>query len=124
MRILVTGAGGMLGSDVCRAADAAGDELTGLTRSELDITDVNAVTRAVADARPDAVINCAAWTKVDAAEGHEMQATAVPHSITPGEHGITYLVYGTREPGDNVYYPTLGQVLLRGLGVTIPATQD
>ena len=41
-----------------------------------------------------------------------------------GEHGITSLVYGTREPGDNVYYPTLGQVLLRGLGVTIPATQD
>src|SRR6202020_1226593 len=36
-----------------------------------------AVSRAVTDARPDAVINCAAWTKVDAAEEHEQEATLV-----------------------------------------------
>ena len=32
---------------------------------------------------------------------------------------MTYLVYGTREPGDSVYYPQAGQVRLRGLGVTL-----
>ena len=77
MRILVTGAGGMLGTDVRRAAEAAGHETASLARAELDITDAAAVTRAVAESRPDAVINCAAWTKVDAAEGHELQASAV-----------------------------------------------
>jgi uncharacterized cupin superfamily protein len=50
-------------------------------------------------------------------------ATGVPHSIVAGADGITYLVYGTREPGDSVYYPTLGKVALRGLGITIDAPQ-
>jgi dTDP-4-dehydrorhamnose reductase len=76
MRILITGAGGMLGRDVCKAA-AAGHEPVAFTRAELDIADPDAVARALARARPDAVINCAAWTKVDAAEEHEPQATAV-----------------------------------------------
>jgi uncharacterized cupin superfamily protein len=51
-------------------------------------------------------------------------ASGVTHAITPGEDGITYLVYGTREPGDTISYPTLGKVLLRGLGVTIDASPD
>jgi uncharacterized cupin superfamily protein len=46
-------------------------------------------------------------------------STAVAHSIIAGNGGITYLVYGTRAPGDSVYYPELGEVRLRGLGVTI-----
>lgn len=46
-------------------------------------------------------------------------ATGIAHSIAAGDDGITYLAYGTREPGDSVYYPTLGKVALRGLGVTI-----
>ena len=46
-------------------------------------------------------------------------STAVAHSITAGGDGITYLVYGTRVPGDSVYYPELGKVRLRGLGVTL-----
>jgi len=77
MRILITGAGGMLGQDVRKAAVTAGHEPIALARAQLDITDADAVTRAVARARPDAVINCAAWTKVDAAEEHEPQATTV-----------------------------------------------
>jgi len=36
-----------------------------------------------------------------------------------GEDGLTYLVYGTRMPGDSVYYPQLGKVRLRGLGITL-----
>jgi dTDP-4-dehydrorhamnose reductase len=77
MRILITGAGGMLGRDVRKAAAVAGHEPIAFARAELDITDADAIARAVAQARPDAVINCAAWTKVDAAEEHEPQATAV-----------------------------------------------
>ncbi|MGH2870000.1 MAG: cupin domain-containing protein, partial [Solirubrobacteraceae bacterium] len=45
--------------------------------------------------------------------------TGVAHAITAGESGLTYLAYGTRVPGDSVYYPEAGQVRLRGLGVTI-----
>jgi dTDP-4-dehydrorhamnose reductase len=77
MRILVTGAAGMLGQDVCEAAAAAGAEVSAFARAALDITDATAVTAAVADARPDAVINCAAWTDVDGAEDDEAAATAV-----------------------------------------------
>jgi dTDP-4-dehydrorhamnose reductase len=76
MRILITGAGGMLGQDVRVAALAAGHESIALARAQLDIADADAVSRAVTDARPDALINCAAWTKVDAAEEHEREATA------------------------------------------------
>jgi dTDP-4-dehydrorhamnose reductase len=76
MRILITGAGGMLGRDVRVAALAAGHEPIPVARAQLDIADADAVLRAVADARPDAVINCAAWTKVDGAEQHEPEATA------------------------------------------------
>lgn len=46
-------------------------------------------------------------------------STAIAHSVHAGADGLTYLVYGTREPGDSVYYPELGQVRLRGLGVTL-----
>jgi uncharacterized cupin superfamily protein len=45
--------------------------------------------------------------------------TGVAHAITAGEAGLTYLAYGTRVPGDSVYYPKAGQVRLRGLGVTL-----
>jgi dTDP-4-dehydrorhamnose reductase len=77
MRILVTGAGGMLGHDVVTAARGAGHEPIGLARADLDITDADAVAAAVAVASPDAVINCAAWTAVDAAEDHIADALAV-----------------------------------------------
>lgn len=77
MRVLVSGSGGMLGSDVVTLARGAAHEVTALRRDELDVTDAAAVDRALASARPDAVINCAAWTDVDAAEDHEPEATAI-----------------------------------------------
>src|SRR3954469_7667202 len=77
MRLLVTGAAGMLGSDVVAAAGPGGHEVAALARADLDITDPAAVAAALRDARPDAVVNCAAWTDVDGAEEHEAQATAV-----------------------------------------------
>lgn len=76
MRILVTGAGGMLGHDVLAAARAAGHEPIALARADLDITDASATRAAIAAAQPDAVVNCAAWTNVDGAEDHVAQALA------------------------------------------------
>ncbi|MGO9760952.1 MAG: dTDP-4-dehydrorhamnose reductase [Solirubrobacteraceae bacterium] len=73
----MTGAAGMLGLDVLRAGERAGHELVGLTRAELDITDSGAVQAAFAGVRPDAALNCAAWTDVDGAESHREQAHAV-----------------------------------------------
>jgi dTDP-4-dehydrorhamnose reductase len=77
MRLLVTGAAGMLGRDVVAAANDAGHEVVALARADLDIRDDAAVRAALRDARPDAVLNCAAWTDVDGAEAHEHAATAV-----------------------------------------------
>jgi dTDP-4-dehydrorhamnose reductase len=77
MRVLVTGSGGMLGGDVLRAGERAGHELVALPHAELDITDAGAVGAALADIRPEAAINCAAWTDVDGAEAHAQQADSV-----------------------------------------------
>ena len=68
MRILITGAGGMLGLDLRAAAEAAGHDVEALTRARLDITDAEAAHAAIAAASPDVVVNCAAWTDVDGAE--------------------------------------------------------
>jgi dTDP-4-dehydrorhamnose reductase len=77
MRLLVMGAAGMLGRDVVAAGGDAGHEVAALARADLDITDAAAVRAAVRDHRPDAVVNCAAWTDVDGAEAAEAAATAV-----------------------------------------------
>ena len=76
-RWLVTGAGGMLGIDMVAALSSCGAPVTGLDRAGLDVTDAAAVTDAIARARPDVVVNCAAWTAVDDAEASEEQALAV-----------------------------------------------
>ncbi len=76
-RWLVTGAGGMLGTDLVAALTSRGEPVTGLDRASLDVTDSAAVTDAVARCRPDVVVNCAAWTAVDDAEASEEQALAV-----------------------------------------------
>ena len=67
----------MLGHDVTAAAVRAGHDAIPLARRELDVTDAAAVRAAVAAARPDAIVNCAAWTDVDGAEADEDAATAV-----------------------------------------------
>jgi dTDP-4-dehydrorhamnose reductase len=77
MRILITGAGGMLGHDVQEAARVAGHEPIALARDACDVADPASVLAAVAQARPDAVINCAAWTNVDGAESDAEAALAV-----------------------------------------------
>ncbi len=76
-RILITGAGGMLGRDVVRAGKARGHGVGALKHSELDITEGAALAEAMTELRPEVVINCAAWTDVDGAEEHEAEATRV-----------------------------------------------
>ncbi len=73
----MTGAAGMLGLDVLRVGERAGWELVGVDLPELDITDAAAVRSAFERIRPQAVLNCAAWTDVDGAETHREQAHAV-----------------------------------------------
>jgi dTDP-4-dehydrorhamnose reductase len=76
-RWLVTGAAGMLGRDMCAALRRHGEPVTALDRQELDITDPAAVAGRLGERKPDVVVNCAAWTAVDAAEGQEAQALRV-----------------------------------------------
>jgi dTDP-4-dehydrorhamnose reductase len=74
-RWLVTGAAGQLGTHlVAKLADA---DVVALSRADLDITSPSAVDEAVRSARPDVVINAAAYTAVDAAETDEEAAHAV-----------------------------------------------
>jgi dTDP-4-dehydrorhamnose reductase len=77
MKVLVTGAGGQLGRDVVDAARRAGDEVIGLHRSALDITDPAQVRETIHRVRPDAIINAAAYTAVDDCETNQPTAFAI-----------------------------------------------
>jgi dTDP-4-dehydrorhamnose reductase len=77
VKLLVTGAAGMLGHDVMLAAGNAGHEVAGFGRAELDVTKPEALERRFELERPDVVVNCAAWTDVDGAETAEEAAFAI-----------------------------------------------
>lgn len=68
MKILVTGVGGQLGYDVCKALDARHVENKGVDLVDFDITDAGKTRNYIATYHPDAVIHCSAWTAVDKAE--------------------------------------------------------
>lgn len=76
MRALVTGAGGLLAAAVVREFQAGGDVIA-FDHRQVDITDAARVARAVSDARPDVVVNCAAYTNVDGAEQDAQAALRV-----------------------------------------------
>lgn len=71
MKVLVTGVKGQLGHDVFNELCARGYEAVGVDVEEMDITDAQSVDKMLSSVRPDAVIHCAAWTAVDAAEESE-----------------------------------------------------
>lgn len=77
MKILITGANGMLARALIKHCLIAGDEVFAFTRKELDITDAEAIQKAVAAAKPDALINCAAYTDVDGCETNDERCFAV-----------------------------------------------
>jgi dTDP-4-dehydrorhamnose reductase len=71
MKVLVTGVKGQLGYDVVNELTKRGHEFVGVDIDEMDITDGEACRRVITEAAPDAVIHCAAYTAVDAAEDNE-----------------------------------------------------
>ena len=78
MRVLVTGANGQLGTELVDLyAGRDVDEVLGVDLPNVDITDPQSVLAAFGSFSPDVVINCAAWTAVDAAEENEDAALVV-----------------------------------------------
>jgi dTDP-4-dehydrorhamnose reductase len=77
VRVAVTGAAGQLGADLVAACAARGDDVVALDRVALDIADRDGVISCLAEARPDVVVNCAAWTAVDACESDPERAQLV-----------------------------------------------
>ena len=77
MEVFVTGVRGQLGYDVVNELEKRGHTAIGVDIEELDITDAEAVDKMITETAPDAVIHCAAWTAVDAAEDNEEKCRQV-----------------------------------------------
>lgn len=71
MKVLVTGVKGQLGYDVVNELVKRGHEAVGVDVEEMDITDADKVRKVILEENPEAVIHCAAYTAVDAAEENE-----------------------------------------------------
>ena len=87
MKVLVTGVKGQLGHDVMNELLRRGHEAVGVDIEEMNVTDRESVPRVFAQARPQAVIHCAAWTAVDAAEEEEN----IPKVYAINEDGTKYI---------------------------------
>lgn len=74
---LITGAGGMVASDLCAALAAHDIEFVALTKSDLDITDSRAVNAAVMRVHPSIIVNCAGFTRVDDSEANVPAANTI-----------------------------------------------
>jgi dTDP-4-dehydrorhamnose reductase len=77
MRILITGAGGQLGTDIARLCERAGDDVIACDSSALDLSDRDSVAQAITGTCPDVVVNAGAWTAVDACESDPDKAWRV-----------------------------------------------
>lgn len=96
MKILITGANGMVARAAAAHCRAIGDNVIALTRLQLDITDRDAVLAAIDGHRPDAVLNCAAYTDVDGAESHPELARAANTSA------VAYLAEAAKQSGSRL----------------------
>lgn len=83
MRLLVTGAAGMCAREVIAVAAERGHEVLAPDERDLDVCDRAVLARAFTELRPNAIVNCAAWTDVDGAESSEAAALAV-NGVAPG----------------------------------------
>ncbi|HEV2735566.1 MAG TPA: sugar nucleotide-binding protein, partial [Longimicrobiaceae bacterium] len=77
MKVLVTGAAGMLARALVPTLRARGHDVVALDRAALDVADEAAVHERISTERPDAVVQCAAYTAVDRAEAEEAEATRI-----------------------------------------------
>ena len=94
----------MLGSDFVRAAAYWNHEVVALSRADLDITDADAVWRACAREKPEVVVNCAAYTNVDAAEDDLEGASRV------NVDGARFVALGAAEVGAAIVFPSTDYV--------------
>lgn len=117
MRVLVTGVSGQLGYDVARVLTQRGIEYRGTSSKELDITDRAAVEHLMQAYRPDAVIHCAAYTKVDLAEDEPERCWAV------NADGTRNLAAACREIGAKMLYISTDYVF-PGTGEQFRRTDD
>ena len=100
MRILVTGAAGLLGNAVVRTAGERGHDVRAFARSDLDITDPAEVDRRLRAEKPDVVVHCAAYTAVDRAEEESEQAMNV------NRDGTRNVAMAAAQVGATVVYPS------------------
>jgi dTDP-4-dehydrorhamnose reductase len=100
LKVVVAGAGGMLGRDFVTAARERGHDVVGLVHTDLDITHSASVDRAMALHEPDVVVNCAAYTDVDGAEADEKGAMRV------NDEGAAILAAGAATVGAKIVHPS------------------
>ena len=77
MKVVITGAGGLVGRAALSAFAGRGESVIGLTRHDLDISDEAGIREHIDAAAPDVVVNCAAWTDVDGCESDPDKALRV-----------------------------------------------
>ena len=100
MRVLIAGAGGMLGRDLIAACGERAHDVVALSRGQLDITNAGAVAEAISVHRPDAVANCAAYTDVDGAESN------VAEAMWFNDTGAGVVAAAAAAAGAKVLYPS------------------
>ncbi len=98
MKVLVTGVKGQLGYDVAKELEKRGTSVVGVDVDEMDITDEAAVRRVISEVLPDAVIHCAAYTAVDAAQDNEEMCRKV------NAEGTRYIAKMCKELGIKMLY--------------------
>jgi dTDP-4-dehydrorhamnose reductase len=104
VKVLVTGAAGMLGRDFVRAAEVAAHEVIAVGREDLDVVDGPAVERLLQAERPNVVVNCAAYTNVDGAQDDLEGAMAV------NADGARHVAVAAAAVGAPVVYPSTDYV--------------
>jgi len=100
VKVLVTGAGGMLGREVTTFCHARDHEVVAMAHPALDICDAAAVAAALERYRPDAVVNCAAFTDVDGAEDDE------PGAMRVNDGGAALLAGAANSIGAKIVQPS------------------
>jgi dTDP-4-dehydrorhamnose reductase len=99
LRVLVTGAGGLLGNAVVRTAGERGHDVRAYARSGLDVTDPEEVERRLRAEKPEVIVHCAAYTAVDRAEEESDQAMSV------NRDGTRNVAMAAAQVGATVVYP-------------------
>ena len=104
MRVVVTGAAGLLGNALVRAAREREHEVCALERSDLDVTDSAAVERRIRDEKPCVILHCAGYTAVDQAEEEPKKA------MTINCDGTRNVALAAAQIGAAVFYPSTDYV--------------